>query len=90
MHGVSSRANLRMPFEGFDQHVMSSYGAQLRNARQDDSFFLNHDYGEVNDSSVVDVLKTVWRGMSPANTECVMDHLEVIIRIYDLISGAKP
>ena len=89
MHGMGSRANVRMPFESFAQHVMGKYGDRLRNVRQDDSFFMSHTYGEVNDSSVVDVLKTMWRGMTAENRECVLDHLTFIIDIYDHVTAAN-
>jgi hypothetical protein len=88
MHAVGCRANLRLPFVKFREHVMMPYGDMVRNVRQDEQFLLNENYSEAPSNGVVEVLKSVWRDMPPGDKACVLDHLELVVAVYDRISEA--
>ena len=85
MHAVGCRANVRLPYTKFRDHVVQRYGGALRNVRTDDTFLRDHDFSEVRSRGVVDVLKTVWRDISSQNRACVLGHIDLIMAVFDRI-----
>ena len=85
MHAVGCRANVRLPYAKFREHVVLRYGTALRNVRFNDAFLLDQEFSEVRSHGVVDVLKTVWRDMSAQNRACVLGHIDLIVAVYDRI-----
>ena len=84
LHRAAAAHDRMVPVERFDKHVMEKYGEHLR--RLDFSFFLGESYNEVPvDSDVVAHIKKLWTGMSPENQDCIKQHLQLLVEIYDKI-----
>lgn len=84
LHGVAASKNDRLPMERFGKHVMAIYGEKLRN--KDFTFFLTESYESVPvESDVVDHIKRLWSNMTEQNQECVKQHLQLLVEIYDRV-----
>ena len=84
LHSVAVSNNRKLPMERFGKHVMQAYGEKLR--KRDFTFFMNESYEDVPvDNDVVDHIKRLWNTMSDSNKECVKQHLQLLVDIYDIV-----
>jgi hypothetical protein len=74
------------PQQMFHEHVVSKYESQI--ARKDEQFFVEERYDEVasggdagGGGNIVDMLKRVWRDLSPDNKDAIWRHLHVLVTL---------
>ena len=82
---VSKKLNKRIPRRMFNSMLAMPYRTELSN--RDDAFFTSKDFTFICWQSLIESAKTVWISLDELNKNAIWEHLTLLCRINQKISG---
>lgn len=74
---MASSFDPQKPQQLFNEHVGSKYDKQI--AQKDEQFFLTERYQDMGEMNLVELLKRLWKTLSPQNKHAIWQHLQVLV-----------